>query len=394
MSDRDLDGRRIAFVQHGDYAEAVDRFESGQGETYFAQRYSVSAVADLVEQGAEVSVLCVASEPYDRQLSNGVRAIGRPVEDRDAAPAIDVLTELKPTDVVLRTPRSALLAWALRQGVRTLPMLADSIRPGVRRWWSNRRLARALNHPQICWVGNHNINSSNSLRGAGVDPAKVIPWDWPMSARPEDYPPKRLPQNGSRQVIFVGVQSHAKGLGDVISAVGRLRHQGIDVSLTSVGGGNVEPFRSMAENLQIQEHVTFTGRVEHGAALKLMREHDAVLVPSRHEYSEGLPMTIYDGLTTRTPLVVSDHPMFRGKVEHGVSGLVFRASQATELADRLQMLLTDAVLYERLSSNAVEAFRRIECPAKWGDVITRWLRASDEDQRWLGSYALSTGRYA
>lgn len=394
MSDCELDGRRIAFVQHGDYAEAVDRFESGQGETYFAQRYSVGVVADLAKRGAEVSVLCVASKPYDRRLNNSVRAMGTPVDDHDERPALSALTELKPTDLVLRTPRSALLEWALRQSVRTLPMLADSVRRGIRHWWPNRRLARALNQTRISWVGNHNTNSSNSLRCAGVDASKLIPWDWPVSTRPEDRPPKRLPSNDARRVVFVGVQSHAKGLGDAIAAIGLLRREGVDISLTSVGSGDIEPFKRMSEALGVADRIEFVGRVEHEDALRLMREHDAVLVPSRHEYAEGLPMTIYDAMASRTPLVVSDHPMFRGKVKHGVSGLVFRAANPADLAHQLRSLLGDAALYERLSANAVEAFRRIECPAKWGDVIQHWLRSDRDDEHWLASHALSTGRYS
>ena len=41
-----------------------------------------------------------------------------------------------------------------------------------------------------------------------------------------------------------------------------------------------------------------------------MHAADAVLVYLRHAYGEGLPVTIYLGFASRTPLVVSDHPMF------------------------------------------------------------------------------------
>jgi hypothetical protein len=39
---------RLLFVQYGgDYREAVERFAAGGGETYYAQKYSVDAVAEI-----------------------------------------------------------------------------------------------------------------------------------------------------------------------------------------------------------------------------------------------------------------------------------------------------------------------------------------------------------
>lgn len=397
-----LTGRRIVFVQHGDFAEATDRFDAGQGELYYAQRHSTQVVVDLARCAERVSVICVSAGPYDRSLSNGVRALGVPVDAPDALIArsgelklLRTLEVMEPTDLILRTPMVRVLAWGLRRGVRTLPMLADSFRPGLGRWLQHRRLATLLNSPRVEWIGNHNINSARSLESIGVDAAKIVPWDWPMAGRPEDNPAKLLPSGpGSRRLIFVGAHTAPKGLPDVIHAVAALRRDGLNVTLTSIGGGELDSMRRLADRLGIGEHVTFTGRVEHGRAVRLMREHDIVVVPSRHDYPEGLPMTIYDALVSRTPLIVSDHPMFAGKVRDGESGLVFHAADPADLARPVRALLSDSDLYARLSLNAAEAFRRIECPAKWAQVVRRWLRNDEEDRRWLASYALSAGGYA
>jgi len=390
-----LKGRRIVFVQHGDYAEAVDRFEAGHGEVYYAQRYSTQAVAEMARRAQRVGVICVSAGPYDRLLNNGVRALGVPLHKIDhESRLLAAIESLDPTDLVLRTPIVPVLSWALRRGVRILPMLADSFRPGLQRWLPHRRLAALLNDPRVSWIGNHNVNSARSLSDIGVDPGKIIPWDWPMAGRPDDNPAKGLPVNPRAcRLIFVGAHTASKGVPDVIQALALLRQSGADALLTSVGGGDLEPWRRLAHSSGVGEHVTFTGRIEHSQAVRLMREHDIVVVPSRHDYPEGLPMTIYDALVSRTPLVVSDHPMFQGKVRDGHSGLVFRAADPSDLARCVRSLLADPELYARLSANAVEAFRRIECPAKWGDVIRRWLGNEVEDRRWLGSYALSTGRY-
>ena len=58
-----------------------------------------------------------------------------------------------------------------------------------------------------------------------------------------------------------------------------------------------------------------------------MSAHDIVIVPSRHDYPEGLPMTIYEALAMRTPLVVSDHPMIKAGL--GNPGRPWNSRQAT-----------------------------------------------------------------
>ena len=392
-----MDQRRIVFIQHGDFAEATDRFHRGLDETYFQQKYSVDAVADLVKDGNAVSVICVTAGPYDRMLSNGVRGIGVPLAGKhhDSAELTSILSALSPTHLVLRVPIRPLIKWAIERGIEVLPILADSFQIGMHHWLRNRRLARILNDERIRWVANHNLNASRSLRQIGVHAEKIIPWDWPARQRPESVEPKSAASSPDcPSLMFVGVHKNVKGIGDVINVVAELRRRDCAARLTSVGTGDIAFFSQMAKDLGVGGDVEFTGRVGHAQLLTMMRDHDVVIVPSRHDYSEGLPFTIYDALSTRTPLIVSDHPMFRGKVEHEKSGLVFPATDITALANCVIRMVQDDELYRRCSNNAVEAFSRLECPAKWHNIVQRWLRNSEDDQKWLRSMTLSEHTYA
>ena len=73
------------------------------------------------------------------------------------------------------TKGTAVLNWALATGVQVLPMFADSFRGNLRSRWSNRRLSKLLNHPDLRWAGNHNVNAARSLECIGVAPHKIIP---------------------------------------------------------------------------------------------------------------------------------------------------------------------------------------------------------------------------
>jgi glycosyltransferase involved in cell wall biosynthesis len=125
----------------------------------------------------------------------------------------------------------------------------------------------------------------------------------------------------------------------------------------------------------------------------LMREASAVIIPSRHTYAEGLPMTIYEGLCSRTPIVASDHPMFRGRLVNDESALIFHAADANDLATKIQNLFTDSALYQRLSQFSAEAWERIQIPVKFGELLSRWVADSPENRAWLHSYRLASGRY-
>jgi glycosyltransferase involved in cell wall biosynthesis len=124
-----------------------------------------------------------------------------------------------------------------------------------------------------------------------------------------------------------------------------------------------------------------------------MHEHDAVVVPSRHEFDEGLPMTLQDALTSRTPLVASDHPMLTPRLEHDRSALIFPARDAGALAQCLDRLANDARLYASLSEASTATWERLRLPVLWGNVLARWLSQDPGDQDWLVQHSLARHLY-
>ncbi|WP_425398139.1 glycosyltransferase family 4 protein [Aeoliella sp.] len=384
---------RVAFVQHGDYRETHLRLTAGGEETYYAQRYSDNAIQQLTDRADEVSVICVKSAEYDEVLSNAVRAIGVPLKSkgrRALAPLVKKLASLSPTHVVLRTPIVPILRWAIAANVQLLPLFADSFPRRWQRLPAYWQLAHCLNNKGIQWVGNHNLPASRDLQRIGVHAEKIIPWDWPPVCRPEDSPVRSLRCGGTgHTVLFVGVQSEDKGLGDLMLAVAEVRKNGHELRCLSIGGGDSRPFREMADNAGIGEYVRFAGRLPHREVLQQMREHDVVVVPSRHGYPEGLPFTIYDALSVRTPIIASDHPMFVEALKDRSAALLYQAGNVSELTQRICELVNDAELYQSLSTHSIEAFNRIECPAKWDRIVDHWLSDTKEDHSWLAQHSLA-----
>jgi glycosyltransferase involved in cell wall biosynthesis len=386
---------RVTFVQFaGDYREAVNRLRSGGQENYYAQRHSVDLVGSLVGRCESVAVICcLTGESYDEVAANGVRVIGCGFSSKvDQRAVVRQIVATSPDRLILRTPMTVPLQWAKTKKVATITSLADSFSgKRLRDRLRSLHLARLLNARNVDWVFNHGLNSCLSLRRIGVSPEKIVPWDWPAVVTPRDEV-KTLRNDGTLTLFFAGLVSEAKGLGDVLQALTLLGPELAGVCLRIAGPGDVDRFAGMAAQLGIADRVRFLGQVSHDTVLTEMQQADVVIVPSRHEYPEGFPMTIYETLCSRTPLVASDHPMFRTNLTENEC-LTFPAGNSHALARCLQQLLTDPALYRRLSEGSREAWNRLQLPVKWEDTILRWIFDSAENRAWFFAHRLSSGRY-
>ncbi len=389
------DVRRLLIAQFGDYGEAEYRFARGGEETYYGQRYTVEFVASLVRTGYQVMVISLEKDTARQRLSSGVESVGIQLyPGRLRLPRtralIRIASQWRPSHLLLHSPILELLNWARAHRVKTLPLLADSFQSSrFRDLLRYRRLATALNDSVIPWVANHGSNACTDLVRIGVNPEKILPFDLPAFDSPSKWTAKRSPQDPSRVTLtYVGQITASKGVGDLINAVGLANRAGERYELVLAGRGDVETFRTMAYDLGIGDHVHFLGLVPRPRALEAMNAGDVVVVPSRHEYPEGMPHTIYEGLVSRSPIVVSDHPMFVDRVIDRQNGLIFRASNPHSLYETVHRLVHDKLLYEKLSEHADLASQTFHGPLKWDHLISRWLSDNPDDKAWLAQFAI------
>ena len=70
---------------------------------------------------------------------------------------------------------------------------------------------------------------------------------------------------------------------------------------------------------------------------------------SRSAYPEGFPLTLFEGIASRSPIVCTDHPMFRPVLRNEENCAVFKSGDVDGFADAIRRVLTDADLYRKLS---------------------------------------------
>ena len=387
----------VVFVQFGDYGATVKRFAEGGDEAYYAQRYSVDFVARLTDRYERVTVITAVVDHPEELLPNGVYARGVKLYGRNRGNGFKLLIEaleaLRAERLIVMAPLYPVLLWAARRGINTLPMLFDSFRArGLRarlRCWLLARLLRSSRFP---WVSNHGMSAASELIRIGVPAEKVIPMDWPAFDSPVGRGEKSLSAKSSFKVIFVGQISIAKGALDLILAIDRLNRDwpGCEYRVTLVGSEVGDNLGALARKTSFADRISFAGPVSHSEIVTLMSEHDAVIVPSRHDYPEGMPMTIYESYCSRSPLIASDHPMFEYKLRDRYNCLRFKASSVGSLADAIRTLSQDVDLYAQLSRNTLDAASRHFHPLKYHQVLESWLEQPSGANAFLASNSVAS----
>lgn len=360
----------ILFIQYGDYKAAFLNFRSNKGETYYAQKHSVDYVSTLKENHDRVIVLCLSNQYKMSILDNGVEVIGVRNKVRNI---IDFIKNERISKIVLRTPIIRVISYAIRNDIAILPIFADSFdkNQGIIANIKWHYMAGKLNSNFIKIIGNHSTNACFSLSEIGVRANKIVPWDWPHSFVPEMFPVKYKSAD-IPTLYYAGQISREKGVFDIVDAI-EIINKSKSVILKIAGNDNDNKLQKYISQKGLYSQVILLGLIPHSNVVKEMASADVVIVPSRHEYPEGLPMTIYEGLASRTPIIVSDHPMFANKIIDRVSGLIFEAGVPRSLADKCLTLISDSSLYHQISQNSFQAWHALKIKVEWTELVNHFI---------------------
>ncbi|MBE9160006.1 glycosyltransferase [Nodosilinea sp. LEGE 06152] len=385
----------------GDIRTDFHRLNSGGAETYYAQKYSIESYARLRQYAEEVAdLIYLTEEAYDEVLPNGVRAIGcgfRQFEDIDPKKIIQLIENYDPTHLVLLTVDKNVLDWAVKRKIPTITTFANAISMqsstplhSLLRRIKNHRIVSLLNQPNIEWVGSYGINSSKKLQKLGVKPEKIVPWDFLIDANPGGFSPKILSKSKQDwSLCYIGSISEDKGVGDLLKAVKQLRSRSISVRLGLVGSDSTNFAKDMIAKLGLEDSVELLGFVPNHEVEPLMNSMDLVIVPSRHNYPEGFPLVIHHALRACTPIVASNHPMFKGYLQHQVNAMIFPEANASALANCVEEVLTNTDTYRRISEVSHATWHQLRLPVKWADLVSRWVSQSPADHQWLADHSLN-----
>jgi glycosyltransferase involved in cell wall biosynthesis len=186
---------------------------------------------------------------------------------------------------------------------------------------------------------------------AGMDPAR-FPWPWP------DEQPR--PTSRKVSLLFAGlVEEPMKGFAVLHEACAHLwqRRQDFELVATADPAGQANPFTRFV-GWQSQEDLP-----------KQLRASDILVMPTVAQ--EALGRTAVEAMAAGRPVVASRLGGLPFTVADGATGLLFEPGDARDLAAKIETLLDDPGLRERLG---LAGRRRFEEHYSWDVIIERHYR--------------------
>jgi glycosyltransferase involved in cell wall biosynthesis len=195
------------------------------------------------------------------------------------------------------------------------------------------------------------------LQLAGRDAVVIHRGVWPaqLQTPPDEHVLERAA--GRCVVAYAGRLIDGKGVSDLLQAFAAAHDE--QALLCLVGDGpRRQELESLARALGILERVLFLGYVSEQRVAAVICASDIVVNPS---YTEGLPAAVLEGALMGKPVVATDVGGTSEIVSDGEGGFLIPARDVEAMATRLQQLLDDAGLRERMGRAArVEAAGRFD----------------------------------
>jgi glycosyltransferase involved in cell wall biosynthesis len=151
---------------------------------------------------------------------------------------------------------------------------------------------------------------------------------------------------GPLVVLCLGTIGERKNQALLVAALARCPQ----VSAVFIGDGDVEGLRQAAEEAGVASRVRVLGY--RPDASRYLAHADVLVLPSRNE---GLPIAVLEAMRAGVTVVGSDIPELAEAVDDGVTGALFTAGDANELAATLERV-TSPLVRSRLGAAARRVF--------------------------------------
>ena len=171
------------------------------------------------------------------------------------------------------------------------------------------------------------------------------------------FAPDYFEQNGKKVVLFVGRLVEIKGVSYLIDAM-----KEVDGLLVIVGDGPIRSeLQKQAESLG--DKVVFLGSKSHDELKSVYASSDLFCAPSvttAKGEKEGLGLVILEAMASGLPVVGSNSGGISQLIQDGVNGLLCEEKNSHEMAKKINLLLTDNEMREKVLENSAKTVKKFD----------------------------------
>jgi len=175
---------------------------------------------------------------------------------------------------------------------------------------------------------------------------------------------KKYHLTGKKVVLFAGKLTHYKGVRYLIAAAKK-----INAEIVIVGEGPERQYLEEKTRSLELSNIHFIGHVAEGDELrKFYNRADVFVAPS--VWDEPLGLVILEAMSCKTPVVVTRKGGIPLAVKDGVNGFFVRPKNATEIAAKVNKLLSNEEKRDKMAENAR---RIVEEKFSWETIAHRFI---------------------
>lgn len=184
-------------------------------------------------------------------------------------------------------------------------------------------------------------------------PDKMYKWGYFTSVKQLDIDQLLRARRGKKvQILWVARFLKWKHPELAIKAAAQLRDSGLEFSLNMFGSGDqLERSKRLVEDLALGEHVYFKGNASNEEILNQMQRSDIFLFTS--DRNEGWGSVLNESMASGCA-VIAAHEIGSAPflITHKENGVLFKSNCLDDLTNKLEQLITNSVLRERLARSA------------------------------------------
>ncbi len=164
-------------------------------------------------------------------------------------------------------------------------------------------------------------------------------------------------QQNSKVVLFVGRLAEKKGVTYLIEAM-----KTVNAKLVIVGKGNLE-LELKEQSRELGDKIVFLGPKTHKELREIYASADVFVAPSitaKDGDKEGFGLVFLEAMASGLPVVGSNSGGIPEVVKDGANGLLTEEKNAMDIAEKLNSILTDEMLYEKLKAGALDTAKKYD----------------------------------
>ncbi|MBQ9728701.1 MAG: glycosyltransferase [Clostridia bacterium] len=166
-------------------------------------------------------------------------------------------------------------------------------------------------------------------------------------------------------VVYLGRLSYEKNPQRVLSVLQKVKEKKADVKAAIIGSGDLEDeLLKLREEWGLADHLEFLGFQSN--PLKILHDAKVMLMTSRWE---GTPMCALEAMALGVPIVSTPTDGLKELIQDGENG--FLSDDDEVLAERIEEILNDSTLRDRLAMQAVQRAKAINDVQTYGKILKK-----------------------